>query len=68
MILVFFNTYIIPLSNHTKIEDTCFDQELYATNQYCWVNNLSPPFCAKFSCTQSSIYFALNIGHRWVLK
>ena len=29
---------------------------------------LSPPFCAKFSCTQSSIYFALNIGHRWVLQ
>ena len=34
-ILVFFNTYIIPLLNHTKIEDTSFHQELYATKQYC---------------------------------
>ena len=28
------------------------------------VNHLSPPFCAKFSCTQSSICFAFHIGHR----
>ena len=45
-ILVFYNTYIIPLSNHTKIEDTSFHQELYATNQYCWVNHFVPGFRA----------------------
>ena len=40
---------ITPLSSHTEIEDTSFHQELYATNQYCWVNNFkSTILCQVF--------------------
>ena len=47
--LVFYNTYIIHLSNHTKIEDTSFHQELYSTNQCCWVNHFkSTIWCQVF--------------------
>ena len=67
-ILKFYNAYIISLSNHTKNENISFHQESYVTKHYFWVNCLSPPFCAKFSCTKSSVWFPLLIGHCWVLQ
>ena len=51
-----------------KLKILVFIKSCMQPNNTAGSTILSPPFCAKFSCTQSSIYFTLNIGHRWVLQ